>query len=342
MAYITRHTYEKLLSRVNLDEQLIIDKEVFKSWIFSDSRLFHFFNQEDLKGLLKEILVRKGIKNTFLVYKEEVESDDTDSNLVYDFNSQPCYHSERNCSRLIGGYNNFKMPEFIKHEKSDRSITLIDLKDELISWFRANDFTLNGYRNNEFDNDAITKKFNEDFCVKYDIEFLTLRRDDINYHNWYFHIPSSGVLNIDDSFNKKVFKSKINHLIHKRESLCKDYQIECKAEQYAFKSLSRFDFLKDFSQSASLYYFKNNKLDRLNIDFISINYEVIKKFWLNHFQLKIEAKKLLNEYIKWNYNLNEVNYDELTLESFGIRRCMSCYNSINDSDLDISLPEQLN
>ena len=318
MAYLTNFSFNKLIETteiVNIDR---IDLQFFTKNIYDNQYLFYFFNQFELKKLLRSKAILSDNKDFVLTYKDVPERIDNYS-FILPVKGKVKYHMNLDCEALNRGFKNFFMPEVIvnlnnSEDEKDKEKHK-HIVEEIRNWFSQNNYTIQRYENQEIDSLQITKNFNSYFPQKYNIDPIFISDKLENNFQWYVSKKTDNI-EINTEFNNDEFLDKMIELIRKRHSLC---------DTLTKDNLSRYDYMINKTDVELNNEINSGKLFDLGIKYIK-NFDLnkLKEFWQNHINLKNEAMKLLNEYFKWTYNFKEKEFDTIYLESFNLAKCMMC------------------
>ncbi|MCA4809611.1 hypothetical protein IF128_07635 [Empedobacter stercoris] len=319
MPYLTNYSFRQLTNKIELKDFGKIDLDTFKEHIYNNDYLFYFFNQLDLKNLIKQKFLLDSNDYEMFVYREVPERKD---NLTYvlELKGKVKYHLDPNCKNLNKGFKNFFIPEPIVRLQSEDPNKHIELVKAIREWFTINDYTVEKYEQGILTNEILTKAFNNYFPAKFGIEKIFISSGgEANQFQWYHSLSTSSV-QVEYQFDHDNFLDKVIDLIKRREYL---------TSSKTMQNLSKYDYLvqKEDYEIIDLITSNINKgyLKDVSINFID-NYglENLRNFWTNHHKLKMEAFYLLSDYIKWNYNLKEKDFDQLFLERFNLECCQTC------------------
>lgn len=278
------------------------------------------FNQLDLKKLFKEKVLLDNPDSYPLIYTEVKERED-DLNYIIELKGKVKYHKNNECEALNRGFKNFFIPEPIAKLKKENPKKHKELVIIIREWFKHNNFTVDRYEKLEINDNILTNAFNNHFPIKYEVDkiFVSTGGDKNQFH-WYESKTSTSV-QIEYQFDYTEFSDKIIDIIKRR-----DYLITSKTMQ----NLARYDFLAKKSKKEIAEMIQSNIISGYLKDvfpnFLE-NYGIdnLKLFWEKHYKLKMEAFYLLSEYIKWNYNLKEKDFDAIFLEKFNLEQCSICH-----------------
>lgn len=320
MAFLTEFSYRQLIERIEIENIERIDKYFFTTNIFDNEYLFYFFNQFELKRLLKEKTMLSGDNAFVLAYKEVPQRMDN-LNYVLEIRGTVKYHKDNTCAALNRGFKNFFIPETIVRLENENPEKHKELVEEIRHWFSINNYTIDRYINGEINDVILTTQFNNYFPNKFGIEPITISQSDKGQFNWYIERKTTGNVGVEKNFVYNDFLTKITDLIKSRDYLCNSNTMQ---------NLSRYDFLIN-KTDAEIEAFISDSIKKDFLKNVSDNFirnygiEKLKEFWEKHIALKKEAFSLLSEYFKWTYNFKENSFEEVFLQNFNIYPCGLCH-----------------
>lgn len=303
MAYITKYTYNKLCTRLEIKCDVTL--ELFLENLLDDEKLFYIFNKKELKLLFiyKMLLIDE---NNFLVeyYKEVPERVDSFER-VFDKGGKLKYHQFGECKMMQNDYLDFSIPK-------DIQVIGEEAVREYREWFTTNDFAMK-IKNKEITPSEINRIFNFKYPNKYGIPPV-----DENSKMIIIEKPNSSFHEIESEFNLETFREKI-------ESLKVEYDYQCQSP--VSKRLSKFHNARHFStiliHELIGKYFGDNFINNYGLE------KLLEK-WSNIGRIIEEILVLLRNYILWSTGRVQYEFNTLTLEIFGLACCNSCKNdSIN-------------
>lgn len=253
----------------------------------------------------------------FIVTYNTVQTRIDEYNYILPVKGQVKYHMSLECEALNRGFKNFFMPPSIiqlkttDHEK--HKIIVTDIRN----WFIKNDYTVERYEDQKINSLEITKNFNSYFPSKYNIEKIVISSKPENDFQWYVSKKTDNV-KLSSKFEYDAFLSRTSVLIQKRHLLC---------DTLAKDNLSRYDYLINKSDG-EIIEIVTQQIDSGRLQDVShintLTLPNLKKFWLQHIELKKEAMREINDYFKWTYNFEEKDFDTIYLESFNLAQCRIC------------------
>lgn len=323
MAYITHYTYLHLINSIDFKkEKFYVDLDYFKKHIINNDQLYFFFNQFDLKKLIKEKMMLNDKDDKKILHYRKVPSKIDRYEYIFKVEGKSKYHLDKHCLSLNKGFKNFNIPEPISNLKESDPKRHKQLVDSIRSWFLEKKYTIEKYEFGEINNEKLSISFNNDFAKKHGVDNILISSGkDENQFQWYNSKDLSYIMEIKE-FNYDDFLQDIDELIRRRYLLCKGITLS---------RLSKYDYLVVTDKTNKqieefiLEKINNKKLKDVHPDFFK-NYDIekLKKFWKEYSELKFEAYKLLLGYIKWTYGYNDKNFDKIILENFNLECCHFC------------------
>ncbi len=321
MPYITKHTYNQLISRSEIQGNLKIDYHLFTAYIYNSSKVYYCLSYFDKEKLFKEKVILTSDKNYVIQYKE-IPTRKDNYQYVFSKESKAKFHKNDKCKALNKGFKDFKIPEPIANLQGNNDKKHQELVEELRNWFSINNYTIPKYLNKEINDKTLTREFNKSFALKHLISPISISQNDANNFKWFEEKKNIGIEDINFKFNIKEYKSKVDKILQDRDFLC--------SESKTMYNISKYDFLYKKSDDEIQEYIVNkintDKLKLVSLNFIK-NYTLIKlkDFFKKHFELRTKLFELISEYLKWTYNYNIFDMDEITLRNFNIEPCSLCH-----------------
>lgn len=299
MAYLTKYNLSKLCQKLEVKEEISL--ELFIEHIYNDREIYYILNKREIEYLfIYKMLLEDENKFVVEYYNEVPEKEDT-KNFVFNKGGKTKYHLNHNCLLLKKDYLDFNIPEDIK-SKGDNAV------NEYREWFRANNFG-ERFKTKEISKDAIIRAFNLKYPKMYDIKPI-----EDNSNLLIVEIPNSTNLHLKANFDIEKFRSEITKL-----KLVWQNTFQCKVS----RTFSKFKYLLTKSDEEIVNkmgeIFSENFVKNYGINNLKDKFQISKK-------LTYELIDLLLEYIKWTYKADNKNFDELTLEKFGLECCHTCKN----------------
>ena len=312
MAFITKASYTQFCKEyeIEIDDNRLL--ELFKEYILDDEEAFKIFNKVEIRSLLTQtvILLDEGERNKFVFKKKEYKGvDERKDNLDYIFKigGRLCYHIDRNCKKLNGGFVNFNTPAELSEKKDDPEIQKII--QELRNCFVINGFTVERYKKKEFNVGQLVMRYNSFFPVKYKGICLPLNEN----YNLLEEKKTEVVGKTDVSkFNYENTLGKLRDILAEKYFMCnfdKSYL------------LSKYNYL--YNKSNEEITQKMNELgmgEKLN----HMGVDGVRRFLEGCYKLKSKAINILSEYIKYKYNFENKEFDPQFLEQYNFTACKSC------------------
>jgi hypothetical protein len=297
MAYITKHTLNKLCSSLDLDFKT--SELDFKSVVFSDTQVFYLLNSKQNVFLFTYASLLKDSESFRANYFQFLKAKEDRLLYVRDDSGKYKYHLKLDCPMLSNNFKDFIVPKPIR----DKGKTAVD---EYRNWFKENSFA-ELFSTNTISLDEIRQEINAKYCEKYLIKELGIETE--LYHN----IPNTGNLSIDENFDFNQFQMELNVLISQLD-----------------QNFTDFDW-RTFSKLSSLV----NKDDAELREVLTERYSSIKlieRYSLKELRRKLEIAnsiklKIINslkKYLCWHYNFDSISFNSKTLDDFGLECCKYC------------------
>ena len=312
MAFITKTSYAQFCREIQIEVDESQLSELFKKYILDDELVYKIFNKVELRSLLAQtvILLDEEERNKFVIKKKEYkETEERKDNLDYIFKigGKLCYHNDRNCPRLNGGFVNFNTPAELSEKKDNPKVQ--EIIQELRNWFILNGFTVEKYKKREFTVDQLVMRYNSFFPVKYKGFCIPLNEN----YKLLEEKNSQIVGEIDISqFNYENTFRKLQDVLAERYFICNF------SNAYL---LSKYNYLHDKSEEEI-----TRKIDELGMQekLNQLGVEGIRKFLKRCYQLKNEVIKILSDYIEYKYNFRNKEFDPQFLKEHNFTACKSC------------------
>lgn len=298
MAYLTAYNYSKLCRTIKLDQDISL--EMFMSKIMDNKTLFYMLSKVELKYLFKFSNILSNEEEFIAEYFNQVQMREDTKKYVFERSSKIKYHIYSDCDLISNKFTGHVIPEEIR-DLGDKAI------EEFRNWFKKNDYAEKA-KSGKLDEKAMIFNYNMTFASKYE-EIKPIPED-------------STLLKIEERANSGTAVSydfNYDSFIQELDELCLYYHDRFASP--SLRKLSKFKYLLNKSDQEVL----NTTAEVLGEEFVlNYGFENIKK------KLK-EAKKiigrimeLLIEYFKWNFDLNDHNFKDITLEAFGLEPCRKC------------------
>jgi hypothetical protein len=230
-------------------------------------------------------------------YQEVPEREDT-KRMVFEKGGKLKYHLDAQCRLINHNFIDFNIPP---------EITALgdDIVQEYRDWFKSKGYA-EAYFNNQLDISKVVFDYNVKFPPKYNVPVLN------ENYKLITDIPNSKDEKVDDAFNYDTFLTNLDHLQKKHENI-----FSCKTTMI----LSKFDHLLNKKD-----YEIEEKISELFSDVFIENYgmDKVKNLFHEAKNIKYEIMTNLLNYFKWTYKLKEKDFDNITLEKFGLVCCGGC------------------
>ena len=312
MAFVTEFTFGKLASSFELNHGIdYITKEFFVKNIYSDGRLFGFFNQYNLKRLYNYKFILENHEE--LDAYDFVERLPDTKRYVFDRGGQLKYHLFDNCETLNSVYKDYIIPVEVQDN---------DLVEKYRAWFEVNQFKEKDESGEQIQ-ELVIQKYNNQFASENGLPKLNLSYKLIQTKS------NTGNKKVDYSFNLDKFHAKINSLIEYKFDLCCSRTLIYLAYYDYYHNKTHPEIKEKIMELSQKY------PETIGNNFIN-NYGInnLINFWRIHHKLKTEVFQLLASFFRWTYKLDEINFNEYTLNNFGLRSCLICKRKM-ESNLNV-------
>jgi hypothetical protein len=302
MAHLTKYTFGKLCRKLNVNQD--IDLELFIKEVFNDPNIFTIFNKFEIKYLFVYKQILEDIDKFQKFYYQEVPEREDTKKWVYEKGGKLKYHLDDQCSLINNNFIDFNIPP---------EITALgdEIVQEYRDWFKAKGYA-DEYFNNKLDVTKVVFDYNMKFPPKYKVPVLN------ENYKLITDIPNSNDEKLDESFDYDTFLSNIDHLQKKHQNV-----FSCRTTRI----LSKFDYLLDKKDNEI-----KDKISELFSDVFIENYGLdrLKNLFHEAKTIKYEIMTNLLNYFKWNYKLKEKDFDNISLEKFGLVCCGGCEKKMKE------------
>ena len=323
MAFITKTSYNLFCREmeVDIDDSQLL--EIFKKHILDDENIFKIFSKNEIKSLLIQtfILLDENERNTFKIKKKHIEVKDRKDNLdyIFEIKGRLCYHTNRNCPRLNGGFKNFNTPSELKEKKDNPEVQKII--EELRNWFIANNYTFGRYKTGEFTVEQVVVRYNLYFPIRYKDYCKSLNE---NYK--LLEEKGSEVVGKENTeptkFDYENTMKNLNDILYRRYEICNFNKSFLLAKYNYLYNKTDEEIIKKVIEL--------DITERLN----DVGIDDIRRFLKGCHDLNNEAKKIITEYIKYKYNFNEKEFDPKFLEEYNFEACKSCEKTLSEEKME--------
>ena len=295
MAHITNYTFGKLCRKLNVNQE--IDLVLFLNDVFNDPKIFSIFNKFEIKYLFVYKQILEDLDKFQKTYYQEVPEREDSQRMVFEKGGKLKYHLDSQCNLLNNNFIDFNIPPEIT-----------DIGDNVVQeyrdWFKAKGYA-DEYFNNQLDITKLVFDYNMKFPPKYNVPVLN------ENYKLITEIPNSKDEKVE-TFDYNNFLLNLEHLQKKHENI-----FSCKTTRI----LSKFDYLLDKKDDEII-----DKISELFSDVFIKNYgmDKLKNLFREAKTIKYEIMNNLLTYFKWTYKLKEKDFDNITLEKFGLVCCGAC------------------
>jgi hypothetical protein len=298
MAVLTKHTLDRLCRDLDVDFKELSEQD-FKNSIFKNSQVFYILNAKQNAFLYVYASILKDIESFSTEYFENVPERPDDLLYVNENSGKYKYHLTTSCPYLTNDFEDFKIPKVIRDMGRDEIF-------EFRKWFSENDFNLK-YATKQISLDVILNEINKKYCNKYNIKPIGMEE------GIYQKIPNTGSGLIDDEFDFNAYINNLNGILKELdEEFC----------SHEWRKFSKFDSLGNKS-NREIEDFLNERYSDVNL-VNRFGIENLKEKLLIANKLKRNLTKSLKTYLRWHYNFSQIDFNEKTLEDFGLECCKYC------------------
>lgn len=296
MAYITNHTYKKLCQTLDIKEE--INLNLFLEHIYDNPKVFYFFNKVDLKYLFNTKKILQNEVNYRIEHFQFVPAKEDSKTFVFERAEKLKYHLDANCSLLKKDYQNYTIPQELK-QLGNKAV------ESYRNWFIENSFK-ERFENGELDKTAIIFRYNAKFPQLFNVPILNEKYELIK------NIDNSGNIFIEQEFDFQEFLKALEKCIKLKEGL-----LQCEVH----RKLAKFDYLVNRSDAEI-----KEKMTQIFSSEFTNNYgvEKIRKLLAEYRVIKFEVMQNLLNYFNWSYKSNSREFDNTTLNDFGLKCCSAC------------------
>jgi hypothetical protein len=305
MAHLTNYTFGKLCRKLEVNQD--IDLQLFLKEVFNDAKIYSIFNKFEIKYLFVYKQILEDLDKFQEAYYQEVPEREDTRRMVFEKGGKLKYHLDSKCKLINNNFIDFNIPPEITDIGDD-------VVQEYRDWFKAKGYA-EEYFNNQLDISKVVFDYNMKFPPKYDVPVLN------ESYKLIMDIPNSNDKMISDLFNHEDFLLKLDHLQKKHDNI-----FACKTTRI----ISKFDHLLDKTDNEI-----KEKITELFSDVFIDNYGMdrLKNLFKEAKNIKYEIMVNLLDYFKWTYKLKEKDFDNITLEKFGLVCCGSCKKEQSETQI---------
>lgn len=274
---------------------------MFLKHIYNDKEIYFILNRMEIEYLFKYKMMLEDEKKFFVEFYNEVPEREDTKTFVFNKGGKTKYHLTSECKLLKKDYLDFNIPSEIQ-DLGDNAIS------EYRNWFRTNNYG-ERHKQGEIGKEKIIRDFNIKYPAKYGIKPI-----EDNSNILVIEIPNSSNNNLKREFDLQKFKEKINVL---KEKWYNSFQCKVSRTFAKFKHLLKKS--DDEIREKMTELFSEQFADNYGIENLRKKFEISKNL---NYQIISE----LLEYFKWTYKIDIKDFDNLTLEKFGLECCNNCKN----------------
>lgn len=296
MAYLTNYTYSRLCKK--LDPNLELDLDKFLEFVYNDKFIFFIFNRIEIKYLFNYKNILENEDKFYAEYYQKISERKDTHNYVFETGGKLNYHLFSDCSFIHKDFVDFHIPPEIK-----------DLGEDVVEkyryWFKEKRYAELFFQN-KLEQRKVVLDYNSKFPKENGVKPLNEGYELIQ------KLANSSSKEKKSEFDIEKFKDKLEHLKNKFNN-----EFPCKVTRI----LSKFDFLlkrgdeeihEKMTEIFSSQFVSNYGMDKLK-----------QKLSVSR-QLKIELIRALIEYFRWSFTFDNKDFNNITLEIFGLKCCGSC------------------
>lgn len=297
MAFLTKYNLSQLCQKLNVNVEVSL--EMFLEHIYNDREIYSMLNKREIEYLFKYKMLLDDEEKFVVEYYQEVPEKEDTKKFVFNKGGKMKYHLSPQCKLISKDYLDFNIPEEIK-AIGDNAIS------EYRDWFNQNNFG-DKFRNKTIDKNAIIFAFNSKYPSKYNIKPI-----EDNSNLLVIEQPNSKHENVDYEHNADTTKIKLEKLKNEWNA-----NFPCGVTRV----IAKFKHLLNKTDDEI-----ENKISELFRPVFIQNYGMqnLKNKFILSKRLTTEIITLLLDQIKWTYNQKEKDFDNSTLEKFGLECCLSC------------------
>lgn len=308
MAYLTKYTFSKLCKKIDVNQDITL--ELFIEKIYNNPRIYRIFNKFEIKYLFIYKLLLEDSENFEKTYYREVPERIDTKKMVFEKSGKLKYHLFNNCKLILNKFLDFNIPP---------EITALgnDAVDEFRNWFKSQ-----GYAEAYYNNKLEISKVVFDYNMKYPVLYREFKVPVLNEnYKLITELDNTSNSQINISFDYETFLNNLEHLLNTY-----DNKFPCRNT----KILSKFDYLINKSDK-EIY----EKITELFSDVFVENFGMsrLKNLFKDSKNIKYDLISNLLEYFKWTFNLTEKNFENITLEKFGLECCGGCKKDQAESQI---------
>lgn len=309
---MTEASFKKLISKLSINVE--ITEELFTKEIYPNGQLYYLLNDLERKDLFNYAMLLKDEEQFATRYYKYVPEEPDTKRLVFNEGGKTKYHLDCDCNFLKQDYLDFFIPEeilklhkaFVKEYCDGGEMNITDYVKEYRDWFKDNLFK-ERYLKGEISIGFINREFNRKYCLKYGISPL---------------VENSGILVLEKkNSNIETIDYSLDMISFKRElsQLLSEYADRFRVTEA--QKIAKHSYLAKESDAIIL-----NKLKEIlpKTPITDKNYSGIVDDLKFARKITRQILHLLKGYLKWTYGLADKNFNEITLEHFGLECCNGC------------------
>ncbi|MGO4912498.1 hypothetical protein [Leeuwenhoekiella sp. W20_SRS_FM14] len=300
MAHLTNYTFSKLCKKLEINRD--IDLDLFVEYVYEDPQIYYILNKFEIKYLFNYRTLLEDEDKFYAEYYQEVPERVDTQTYVFERAGKLKYHLNNSCAFINKDFIDFNIPPEIQ-ELGNEVVT------EFREWFKSKGYA-EEYYNGTLDTEKVVFNYNVKFPPKYKVPVLNENYELVK------RLPNSNNVMREQEFDLTAFQETIIHLKTKYYN-----EFSCKVSRI----ISKFDYLLRKSDQE----IEEKISEVFSPEFIG-NYGMKKlkeKFKFSR-DLKVKVIAELLEYFKWNYKIDDKDFNNVTLENFGLDCCGGCEKNV--------------
>ena len=297
MAFLTKYNLSQLSQKLEINCEVTLP--MFLEHIYNDEEIFSILNKREILYLFKyKMLLDDEDKFAVEYYNNVPEKEDT-KDYVFNKGGKMKYHLTSDCKLISKDYLDFSIPEEI------RKIGNVAVA-EYRNWFNQNKYG-DKFRAKTIDTNTIISAFNSKYPSKYNFSPI-----EENSNLLVIEQPNSTHDKVSFEYDKEATFAELNELKLKWQT-----HFPCRVT----KTMAKFKHLLSKSDDEI-----QKKISELFSEIFISNYgmENLKKRFKISKDITNRIISLILEHIKWTYNLKDKDFNNKTLETFGLECCLNC------------------
>ncbi len=294
---MTEYSLQKLVGE--MDVKINISKDLFSDVIYPDGRLYDLLNSVERKNLFKYAMLLKDETKFAATYYRFVPEEPDAEQLVFSKGGKTKYHLNADCEMLTKDFKDFNIPSEISELGSDAV-------SEFRKWFKDMCFK-EKLESGQIALDRINREFNNRYVIKYGIQPLDEESGILVVEK-----ENSSKISIENSFDVLKCKQEIELCLREYNENFRVYESQKVAKHSYLLKLNNKEIMAKLKEILP-----NTPITEKNFDKIVQDLRLASQITRNIIQL-------VKSYIRWTYNFENKDFNNVTLEDFGLECCQVC------------------